>query len=411
MTYLGELRRHWRALLAASLGVGTSLPLFAYTNSVFAPFLIKDFGWSRAQFALIGTTMLATLPFLMAIGRLTDRFGVRRMALIGTLLIFPCFIGYSLMQGSFLVYLVLFTFVLIVASMTGPLVYSRVVAENFDKAQGLAFTVIMSAPALLAIPVLPLLNWSIETIGWRTSYVVLGALCLVCGLVAVWLTPPERAAPHPVDAQAEAEIAVPFEGVRRGDYATILRAPVFWIVIVGMFLCLLQTQLHSSQMNLMLMDKGLTAQGAANIAPYYLTGTILGRIVCGLALDRFPTPVVTCLSMILPAGGFLVLGTHNDTHTVIAAAMFVIGLTVGAENDLISYLVARYFKTRIYNSTLGLLMTSSFLASAVGALAISYTLSRYNSFAPFLFVLSGAIVLGSLLLLTLPKSRDFEKVG
>ena len=52
MSYLGEFRHNIRALAAASLGAGTSLPFFAYTNSVFAAHLIKEFGWSRSQFAL-----------------------------------------------------------------------------------------------------------------------------------------------------------------------------------------------------------------------------------------------------------------------------------------------------------------------------------------------------------------------
>ena len=46
MSYLGELRQHARPLTAASLGAGVSLPFFAYTNTVFSPFLIKEFGWS-----------------------------------------------------------------------------------------------------------------------------------------------------------------------------------------------------------------------------------------------------------------------------------------------------------------------------------------------------------------------------
>ena len=405
MSYLGELRQNWRPLLAGSLGVGTSLPLFAYTNSVFAPHLINDFGWSRAQFALIGITMLATLPFLPVIGRITDKIGVRKVALVGTLLILPCFIGYSLMQGDFTTYLVLFTLVLIIASATGPLVYSRIVAENFKLAQGLALTIVLCAPAVLAVPLIPLLNITIEQIGWRMSYVLLGSFCLVCGLIAVWLIPPHR------PGQPEAEIAIPFEGAPRSDYYLILRSKTFWIIIVAMFLCLLQTQLHSSQMNIMLLDQGMTMQGAANIVSIYAIGTIVGRIACGLALDRYPTPIVSFISMILPATGFFVLGTSLDSYAVVAASMFLIGLSVGAESDLISFLVARYFKIRIYNSTLGLVMTASFLSSASGALGVSYTLNRYDSFEPFLFVIAGAIVLGSLLFLALPASRDTEKVG
>lgn len=408
MSYLGELRRNIRPLVAASLGVGTSLPLFAYTNSVFAPHLIEAFGWSRAQFALIGTTMLATLPFLPLIGRVTDKIGVRRVALTGTLLILPGFIGYSLMTGSFELYLVLFTAVLIFASMTGPLVYTRIVAENFERTRGLALTIVNCAPAVLAVPLIPLLNVMIEEIGWRMSYVALGSFCFVCGMIAILLLPASRPA---VEAGPEVEVSAPFQETRRGDYRIILRSRLFWLILVAMFLCLLQTQLHSSQMNLMLIDQGLTMQTAANIASVYAFGTIVGRIACGLALDRFPTPIVTFVSMVLPAVGFFLLGTRLDGEGVIAVAMFLVGLSVGAESDIIPFLVARYFKVRIYNTTLGLLMTCSFLASATGALGVSYTLSRFDSFEPFLWVIAGSILVGSLLFLLMPKSRNLPKIG
>lgn len=410
LSYLGELRANVRPLLAASLGVGSSLPLFAYTNSVFAPHLIKTFGWSRAQFALIGITMLLTLPFLPVIGRVTDKLGVRRVALTGTLLLLPCFIGYSLMTGSFILYLTLFTLVLIIGSMTGTLVYTRLIAENFQRARGLALTVVTCAPAILAVPLIPLLNMLIESIGWRASYLVLGGFCFACGAAAILLIPPTRAEEaEPEDMPRPFE--APFEAEKRGDYAIILRSSLFWIILVAMFLCQLQTQLHSSQMNLMLIDQGLTLQTAANIASVYAFGTVVGRIACGLALDRYATPIVTFVSMFIPAIGFILLASSLDGYAVIAGAMFLVGLSVGAENDIVAYLIARYFKLRIYNTTLGLLMTCSFLSSASGALGVSWTLSRYDSFEPFLFVIAGAIVIGSLLFLLMPKSRDFPKIG
>jgi MFS family permease len=178
-----------------------------------------------------------------------------------------------------------------------------------------------------------------------------------------------------------------------------------------MFLCLLQTQLHSSQMNVMLIDQGLTMQAAANIASIYAFGTIVGRIACGLALDRWSTPIVTAVSMAFPAIGFFLLGTPFNTFPVIAVSMFLIGLTVGAESDVISFLIARYFKLRIYNTTLSLVFCCSFLASAGGAIGVSYSLAHYNSFEPFLFVIAGSITIGCLLFLLLPKTRGFAKIG
>jgi hypothetical protein len=84
---------------------------------------------------------------------------------------------------------------------------------------------------------------------------------------------------------------------------------------------------------------------------------------------------------------------------------------VGAESDLISFLVARYFKLRIYASTLSLLFSASFLASAAGAVLISLTLKLTDSFANYMFLVAGTISVGSLLFLLLPRSRDVAKVG
>lgn len=406
MSYLGELRQNLRPLAAASLATGTSLPLFAYTNSIFAPHLIKDFGWSRAQFALIGITMLLTLPFLPFFGRLTDRFGVRKVALVGVLLMPFGFIGYSQMQGDFTTYLVLFTAILIVGSMVGPLVFTRLIAANFVRAQGLALTVVNCAPAVLALALAPALNMCIEAIGWRSTYLVLGAFVLVSGLIAVLLVgkePPRGEGSGPVLDEAPR--------AAREDYGIILKNKIFWVLVFGFFLCLLQTQLHSSQMNLMLIENDLSMQMAANVVSIYALGTIVGRIACGLALDVFNTRTVTVISMFLPALGFLLLGSDMNSLAVISLAMFLVGLSVGAESDLICYLVSRYFKLRIYGTTLGLIHTTTFLSSAVGGLAISLTLMLSDSYVPFLFIAAGAIIAGSLLFLLLPKQRDFEKIG
>lgn len=403
MSYIDEWRRSIRPLLAASLATGTSLPLFAYTNSVFAPHLIKEFGWSRAQFALIGVTMLLTLPILPFVGRFTDKLGVRRVALIGVLLMPLGFIGYATMQGDFTSYLVIFTAVLMVGSMTGPLVFSRLIAANFDRAQGLALTVINCTPAVLAMPMAPLLNMTIEAYGWRSTYLMLGGFVLVCGLIAVALVREDAPAPG-TPAPEPAKPA-------REDYALIFRSKLFWVIVIGFFLCLLQTQLHSSQMNLMLIENDLTMQTAANVVAVYALGTLIGRIVCGITLDLYSTRAVTVISMGLPALGFLLLASDMNSLAVVSAAMFLVGLSVGAESDLICYLVARYFKLRIYGTTLGLVHTTTFLSSAAGGLAISLTLALSDSYVPFLYIAAGSILLGSVLFWLLPPGREANKIG
>ena len=67
--YWGELRTHWRPLLAATMGLGFGIGLSAYTMSLFAPKMIGEFGWAKSQFALLGSfglLMLIMQPILAA---------------------------------------------------------------------------------------------------------------------------------------------------------------------------------------------------------------------------------------------------------------------------------------------------------------------------------------------------------
>ena len=327
--------------------------------------------------------------------------------MLGTALVPLCFVAYSLQWGNFYYFMACSMAVLAVGSTTGPLVYSRLIAENFVQAQGLALTILNCAPAFLAMGVMPLLNWTIIEYGWRASYLGIGALSLVGGVTALSLIKPSKTAPgaerppRPVSAPTSA----------RQDYGVILRSPVFWIIVVGMFLCMLQTPLHAAQMNVMLQENGISTQMAATVGSVYAFGTIVGRILCGLALDRYSTRFVTAISMGMPAIGFFLLATDLDAFAVIAGSMFLVGVSIGAESDIMAFLVARYFKLRIFNSTLGLVHVVTFLTAAIGSAAISLTLKLTDSFAPFLYFVSGAITVGALLFLLLPGGRTSEKIG
>lgn len=403
MSYLGELRQNVRPLAAASLGVGSGLMLMAYITTIFGPYLVKEFGWSRSQFALIGLSMFTTLASLPFIGRLTDRYGVRTAALFGTFGIPLCLVGYSLMTGSFLVYFLLSCTVLAVGSFTSPVVYTRLVAADFKAAQGLALTIVTIAPAILGAIAAPVITEINEAYGWRIGYRVLAAFMLVCGVVALLLIPAQDRAAQ----QASREAMRP----ARTDFGMILASRPFWIIAVAMLLCLLQTPLHASQMGMMLRDNSLGAEAAAMMISVYSVGTIAGRIACGLALDRFSAPPVAFISMVLPAVGYAILATPLDTTLAIGFSMLLVGISVGAEGDLMSYLVARHFKLNIFSTTLSLVYFSVFLAGAVGSLGISLTLRLTDSFAPYLVLVAVSITAGSLLFLLLPKYGRFEKIG
>lgn len=402
MGYGAELRGNIRSLAAASLGTGSGLMLMSYVSTIFAPFLVKEFAWSRAQYALIGLTMVSTLAALPFIGRLTDRYGVRRSAIVGALGIPACLVAYSFMTGSFAVYFAISCMILALGSFTSPVVYTRVIASDFQKARGLALTIVTISPALLGALAAPVLTEIISSWGWRAGYRVLAAFILVSSLCAIALVPGKHRQPNVVTKVLPA--------AARTDFGLIVRSKAFWIILGAMFLCTLSTPLHASQMGLMLSEHRLDSAQVALMISVYGVGTVVGRLTCGVALDKFSAPVVSAISMVLPAFGFALLGSALDGVAVVAFAMFLVGLAVGAEGDLQSFLVARQFDLRIFSTTLSLVYCGVFAASAIGAVLLSVTLKFTGSFDMFLMMMVVAIALGSGLFAFLPR-RDPDKVG
>src|SRR5687767_10796791 len=104
LSYFGEFKVNWQTLLATFVGIATGSALSHYTMSLFAPELLKEFGWSRAQFALVSALPLVTALVTPFAGRFTDRFGARLAAAIGFVAISLGFFGMSVMQGNIAVF-------------------------------------------------------------------------------------------------------------------------------------------------------------------------------------------------------------------------------------------------------------------------------------------------------------------
>lgn len=212
----------------------------------------------------------------------------------------------------------------------------------------MALTLVTISPAIFGSVLAPVLTHIVEIWGWRVGYRVLAAFILMCSLIAITLVPAGDQAAKTI-SQAKVRPA-------RTDFRLILRSAPFWIIFAAMFLCTLQTPLHASQMGMMLRDNRLDAAQAAAMISVYGLGTIIGRFTCGLALDRFPTPIVAAISMVLPALGFVLLAIAPGQPLWIGVAMFLVGISFGAEGDLQSFLVARHFDLRIFSTTLSLVI-------------------------------------------------------
>ncbi len=382
--YRLELGRNWRALVAASAGLGAGFLLNHYIANIFAPHLLDAFGWSKAQFALVGAFGLMNLATIPIIGRLTDRIGVRPIATVGVTIFPLTFVAFSLMSGSFALFVAIsMVQYLLCATTTSSIVYSRLIAERFVTARGMALAIGATTPALVGVVGSPLLQHVIDTSGWRNGYLAVAAYVALVGAIALAFIP--RA------AGARARKPAPKAG--EGDYRRIFRSGTFWIIAGGFLFCNLIYPLQSSQMKLMLEENGMDSTAGAWMVSLFAGGVLAGRFLCGIALDRFPAHLVAAIALGLPGIGLLMIASGLTSPAVLAFAIVLMGLSLGAESDLAAYLVMRFFPLAIYGTVLGLVVTSLALSASLGSLVLGAVLHLTGSFSAYL-VIGAACSLG-----------------
>ena len=401
--YWSEFAAHWRALLAATIGLGFGVGINAYIAGLFGPRLLSEFGWDKAQFALLGTIGMVMLVLSPIVGRLADQFGVRLVAGFGVLA-FPLVLAtFALMNGELGWFFGLSLLQMVFGATTTTPVYSRLIAERFVHARGLAFSIVMTGPPLGGAIVAPIIGHVIETDGWRAGYLLFAAITLVLGVIAVLLIPSRRDSASSVAGPAPLREAASLErrAGRKADRDVIFANPAFWIIIVGMVLANVPHALLSSQMKLMLMDSGAPALTATWLVTAFAGGVIIGRFACGLALDRMPAHLVAAVTIGLPAIGMLLLASPLDGAAALIVAVMLLGLAYGAEGDIAAYLVSRNFDIRVFSTVMGFVGAAIAGGSAGGALVLSMTLRTWDSYSPYLLIGAASTLISAVLFLTL----------
>lgn len=396
MTYFAELKRSWRPLLAATIGMGSGMSVVGVITSTIVPTLIADTGWSKAQFAMVGSLALLMSFVFPFVGRLADTIGVRWTALIGQVTLPLVYLAYSLMGGELWVYVVIFALQSVLCVTTTSTVYTRAAVQHVERARGLALAIVASGPALAGIVIAPVLNAYVEANGWRASYQAVALCTAVAGIVTFLLLPSDK---------ATNTAATPPKRRAREDYPLILRSRPFWILLVAMLLCNLPQTIVLVQLKLLLLANGITGEGASVMLSAVSVGMLAGRFVTGIALDRFNAVITSFFGLALPCVGLFLLASSLDTPTVVTIAVFCLGFAFGAEGDIIAFLVARHFGVRVYSSTLGLLTAAMSFSTASGAMLLSLTLARTGGYELYLVIVGCAVLLGAASILLLGRGR------
>lgn len=400
-----EWKRGWPVVLAGALGIGVA-SVSVYAVGIFIEPLEKEFGWSRAQISS-GQTVVSLMGALLApfMGMAIDRFGPRRIGVIGVIAYCAALAAFSLTGPSIWTWWGLWGLLGAAAMFIKPTVWTAGVSSMFSTGRGMALSVMLCGTGLGSSLTPIVSNWLINAYGWRTAFVGLGlfwGLLVIPPIFFLFTSAKDR---HRTGATQSVPVQHLTGVTARQGFLSL----TFLRLAIAAFVTTLVIVSFTINLVPILSSQGIDRAEAAGIAGIIGLATVTGRLTGGYLLDRVNGGLVGGVSVALPIISCALLLTFPGNVSVAMAAVLVLGLSLGVELDAVAYLSTRHFGMRNFGLLFGTISGMLALATGLGPLLVSLVYDNTGSYQPALIAYIPGCVLASAMFLTLGRYPVFDK--
>lgn len=400
----------WPVVLAAFVGMfGNVGPLIYASFAFLVQQFESEFGWARSDVTLaISLLTFSSALVHPAYGRLVDRFGVKWTMIPSLILMGLVLMSVPLFMTQVWHLWAAFVAVAILGVANNTLPFIRLAATWFDKRRGLMIGIVASGTGL-GLAILPKITATVvTTFGWQGGFVWYGLFIIFFTTLVMWLCVVDK----PEDIGAKPDGAPVREGEPETDQRGMegndaLKTRGFWTLALGILFASFALWGITNQMALLLGDRGMTPGNAALVATVTGLTMSVARLLIGYLLDRFFAPFVAATVFVLTALGFMLLATAGTSPGVyIAGALLGIGL--GAEIELIGYMVSRYFGFRAFGTIYGSVFVGFLLGTSGGPYLYARAQELLGSYDPALWFMVGLMTVTAIMFGTMGRYDQYE---
>lgn len=321
--------------LAAALGIGCGVTVLVVTVfSYLAPPMAAELGMTRTALSGALSLHLGALIFALPLGGyLADRWGARPLIIASAITFGLALFAIGHAGPSVPLIYALFIIAGFAGCGVAPVVYARVIVHRFDKHRGLALGIALTGGGLAQIILPQLIRPVVLDLGWRSGWTTIALIGAVGGVLVGLLAGREQGS-----GASGAVNKLPGYSLREALATRPFWQMAFAFSMLGVVMSGVVSQLSAIWPALGLKPETVPAFQAALGA-----STIAGRMVGGLAMDRFPAQLVGAGAAILGSTGLLLLTSDGAAGVLLLAAAAGLGIANGAESDVVSYMSSRLF--------------------------------------------------------------------
>jgi MFS family permease len=354
----------------------------------------KEFGWSRA-FITSGNALskvVVAVCFGFITGWVIDRFGPRRLMMLGILIAGGALIGLSTLSLATLWLFYLAYMLNALGYVTaGPPPNQVLLSRWFDKSRGKAMGFAYLGIGVGGAVVPQLTRYLTETYNWRVSLRILGLLMIALTLPMAYFV---KESPEGKTEKKESQPLAPM-----GD---VFRRPAFYLLAFGSMCSIGAVGGTNQHLKLYLTrDLSYGQAEAATFISLVLTFSIIGRLGMGWLADYLPKKYVMLLIYLLVASAIpLLFFASSPAMMYLFAAVF--GLGLGGEYLIIPLIAAELFGVKVLGRLMGIIVTADGVAEALLPFLVGYLHDQTGNYHSGFMTLISIALLGAMAVAMLP---------
>jgi MFS family permease len=340
----------------------------AYTFSAFVPALQRDFEASRGSVSLV-FSLAGFLYFSLGVvsGPLADRWGARRLAMLGMLLVGG---GLALAGAAHSLHAVYAAYGLGVGLGIGCAYVPALGAVQrwFTRRRGVASGLAVSGIGVGTLVMPPLATALIDALGWRSAYLALGCGAAVVGIGMAWFIADDPAGKG-MGGDVPSDMPLR-EAVRSRQFALLYAACL--VCSFGVFVPFVHLVPYA-------LDHGIGQKNAAYLLGTIGIGSTLGRFFLGGLADKVGR-LAFLLAMFAGMAVTLAVWAASTGFVALAGFALLFGLFYGGWVAVMPPVVTDLFGNRHVGSIIGVLYTSVAVGTLLGPTAAGYMFDASRSY-------------------------------
>jgi MFS family permease len=399
----------WIVLACFFIGFYVVGPLFYGFTAFFEP-IVEEYGWSYTQvsiaFSLRGLEMGILAPIM---GFLVDRFGSRKLAFSGVLII-----GFGLillgLSNSLVMFYSAFVFLVVGASGCASTVLMTAVAHWFRRNVGKAMGLVACGFGAGGI-LIPLIVWLIDLYQWRTTLIILGLGMWALGIPLSFVIRhrPEQYGYLP-DGEFPAEPSSGHQIRDRGEgsFKDALKSENLWKIGVAEVIRHMIAMAIITHVMPYLSSIGMSRAASAFVATSIPLFSIIGRFGFGWLSDIYDKKHVLVVLYCLYGMGTLAF-SYIHIKWLIFPFLLLFSLPYGGTSSIRGAIVREYFGRATFGRVLGIIMGMSSFGTVIGPAVAGWTFDNMGSYHPVWLSFAGTTVIIIVLMLQLKAPCQMSK--